>query len=281
MFYKNVDSEATNKMFLDSYKTNLLNIAGRLKSNPTSIPIKVGSMIDESISSYVIMNVRDVLLTLGNSFISDIFNYDKADSSKFMLMDSRNIPYDLIFSNTVENQYDVITELYTFVFPDDSSFTDLISTKPESGSSYDSYTIQVKIGESFDKLYSILIEKFFDKMVHKLAREICAVDGRMDYFYATFIAPFDNTNKDKSYALMRFEITNRLRELILPYIEIFKDKMYEISNTTASMVLGLDFYNYEIRYDDFLKSNPFVYEILMEKYGTKSEEEGESNYEEE
>jgi hypothetical protein len=57
--------------------------------------------------------------------------------------------------------------------------------------------------------------------------------------------------------------------------------MYEISNTTASMVLGLDFYNYEIRYDDFLKSNPFVYEILMEKYGTKSEEEGESNYEEE
>ena len=114
-----VASKDFNKMFLDPYKSFTLNTLARLASNEEG-PIKYDntmirdiSGLYETIKSYIIMNLRDLLIATGAGFIDDLssqFLYDEDED-----MDD-HYEFEFPFSMITKNEKDIVEEAYTEVF---------------------------------------------------------------------------------------------------------------------------------------------------------------------
>ena len=271
-----MDSREFNQIFLDPYKSMILNTAGRLKTATyeeyshdefTMREISKDDLLS-CVKSYSIMNIEDVLMSTGASFIDDLasqFIYEDVNYEEHYEFDT---PFDLLKrsdNNIVVNAYNEIDC--------DKKFLTAISYTNENYDNEKDLTVQNVVGCIFDALYSVFVRTYYNKIVTSIAIYYISRPTMIKDFYKSFLdenfVPFTENGYNNIYSY----ITIALRDMMKPKIEIFKDTLYIISNTVSSMILGYKIDNYSNTYDNFMHKNPFAYEILIEKYGNKEEKE--------
>ena len=282
-------SKDFNQMFLDPYKSMIINEAGRVKMTMDMSEDENGNLIEEkkyftkgdyireyeayneAVKSYVIMNVKDALLSIGSSFVDALagqFVYDVVPQEEHYEFE---FPYSLL----TKNDKDIVEDAYNEIFygnllspfklyEDDDQVVDInIST-------------QHRVGVQFDKLYSVLVRKYFDTIVTKTACYYINKPAILPDFYKGFfdktLTPFEKNGYNNLYGY----VSIALREMMQPYIENFKDAMYIMANTVSSMLIAYTANIDNMSYDEYMRTNPFAYEILIEKYGKEEDNEEEN-----
>lgn len=278
-----VASKDFNKMFLDPYKSFTLNTLARLASNEEG-PIKYDntmirdiSGLYESIKSYIIMNLRDLLIATGAGFIDDLssqFLYDEDED-----MDD-HYEFEFPFSMITKNEKDIVEEAYTEVFKN-FNLKELVEyhTNLDPKNEMDSQcigdvTIQRRIGILFDSLYSVLLRTYFDRLIVEIATYYLGKPNFIKGFYASFLEqeefiPYEDNGRNNAYTF----ISVALRDMIQDRLETFKDGLFVMVNTVSSMILGYSQYSYDMSFEEYIQNNPFVGEIMHEKYDNEDDEE--------
>ena len=260
-----------NQILLDPYKSFIINTAGRLKTENSSSYCTEEwydtNALYETIKTYIITSVTDVLMSCGAAFIDvlhDQFLYGRVDIES-------HYEFEYPFSMITKNDEDIVEKAFKDNLNTRNLRADLRDLVIKYNANEGDITIQRTISIIMDGMYATLLRTYFDKMINKIATFYINTPEIIDDFYISFLDK-QLIAEENSYNNSYNFVSLTLRDMVAPYLEKFKDCLFVIGNTVSSMIMGYTPDAYKKSYDEFIRENPFAYELLVEKYGKQQEE---------
>lgn len=266
-------STTFNKMFVDPYKKYTMDFAGSLKIKRESISDDRLKSLNTNtkfcaIKSYVYTNLKDILLSLGASFVDDLqsqFIYDKSTIEQ-------HYEFEFPFSIITKHDRDIVEDALLDVYFE-RNIKDIIKNFKENDdlSTY----ILVYLNSIMNSLYSYFVSHYFNQIVINTTTfylnhpEICS-----DFYKSFFemdLVPFKNNGYNNLYNY----ISIALRDMMDEKLKEFNNCLSVISGTVQAMILGSYCNDYKLSFDEYVTVNPFIYEILVQENDADSDEEGE------